>query len=77
MLGVFVPFYDDETRSAGEALSSLMKSKQTNMENVTIIAPPGKVKSLQSIAKLPHIQSKKNKQTNGIILTHIRSKIVS
>lgn len=54
-------FYDDETRSAGEALSSLMKSKQTNMEIVTIITPPGKVKSLQSIAKLPHIQSRKQK----------------
>lgn len=44
-----------------EALSSLMKSNQTNMENVNIIAPPGKVTSLQYIAKLAHIQSKKKK----------------
>ncbi len=44
MLVVSVPFFDDETRSTGEALSSLMKSKQTNMENITIIAPPGKAK---------------------------------
>lgn len=66
MLGVFVPFYDDETWSAGEALSSLIKSNQTNMENINIIAPPGKVKSLQYIAKLAHIQSKRNK-TDGIV----------
>lgn len=37
-----VPFFDDETRSTGEALSSLMKSK-----NVTIIAPSGKASIAQ------------------------------
>lgn len=47
ILVVSVPFFDDETRSTGEALSSLMKSKQTNMENITIIAPPGKAKVAQ------------------------------
>ncbi len=58
MLVVSVHFFDDETRSTDEALSSLMKSKQTNMGNLTIIALPGKQKLHNYGAKLAHIQSK-------------------